>query len=217
MKSLYAAVAAAGLAFTASASAQVRMLQMDINSLGFQAQNAAGAPGAFSGLNHTGALVLQDQVPPSVLNDIAVQTGGTGPFLPQAFSGGLTDFLMTINLNNGTVTGGSLMVHVGSSMYSANILPGGMVTNYVGGGFKVEALTGGGAFNSATFAGVNVADFFAAQGGAGLPGSFINFRIEPSVAGAGFSDVDLFVSNIPAPGSLALLGLGGLIATRRRR
>jgi uncharacterized protein (TIGR03382 family) len=218
MKLLFAAVAAAGLALPAApASAQVRMMQMDINALSFQAMGAAG-PTAFGGLTHTGSLVLQETLPTTILQDIAIQTGGIGnPFLSQSFTGGLTDALFTINLNNGNVTGGSLMVHVGSDMYTANIAPGGSVTTYVGGGFKIDALTLGGMFTDNNFAGVPIADFFAAQGGGGLPGSFLNFRIIPNASGAGNADIDLFVSNIPAPGTAALLAMGGLVAFRRRR
>jgi MYXO-CTERM domain-containing protein len=216
MKSLYVSAAIAGLAMAASTASAQRMLQMDINVLDFQARNSAGAPAPFGGLTHTGSLVLSDGTG-SVLNDLAIQTGGPGnPFMPQAFTGSLGDVAITINLNSGMVTGGSMMVHVGSDMYSATIAPGGSVTTYVGGGFKIDSLTSAGMFSGATFAGVNIADFFAAQGG-GLPGSFLNFRIIPDANGAGTSDIDIFVSNVPTPGSLALLGMGGVLAARRRR
>lgn len=219
MKSLVAAAAVAGLALSAtSASAQLRMLQMDVNNLGFQAMNGAGAPAPFGGLTHTGSLVLQETLPTSVLNDIAIQTGGIGnPFVPQAFTGSLGDVMITINLSNGSVTGGSMMVHSGADMYMANIAPGGSVTTFVGGGFKVDALTSSGMFSGPSFSGVNIADFFAAQAGSGLPGSFLNFRIIPDAQGAGLSDIDIFVSNVPTPGSLALLGMGAAVAVRRRR
>jgi hypothetical protein len=218
MKSLYAAAAMAGLAVAASsASAQERMLQMDINVLNFQARDAGGQPAPFGGLTHTGSLVLSEAAG-SVLNDIAIQTGGPGnPFMPQSFSGSLGDTAITINLSNGMVTGGSMMVHVGTDMYSATIAPGGSVTTFVGGGFKIDSLTSAGMFSGGTFAGVNIADFFTAQNPGGLPGSFLNFRIIPDPQGAGNSDIDIFVSNIPSPGSLALLGLGGLVAARRQR
>lgn len=218
MKSLFAAASIAGLALAAtSASAQDRMLQMDVNNLGFQARNSLGAPAPFGGLSHTGSMVLQETLPTSTLNDIAIQTGGPGnPFVPQAFTGTLGDVMITINLSNGNVTGGSMMLHVGSDMYSANIAPGGSVTTFVGGGFKIDSLTSTGMFTGNTFAGVNIADFFAGQAGSGLPGSFLNFRIIPDGNGAGLSDIDIFVS-VPSPGSLALLGMGAAVAVRRRR
>jgi uncharacterized protein (TIGR03382 family) len=218
MKRAFLLLALAGVAMAAApAAAQVRMLQMDINGLAFQARNSAGAPAPFGGLSHTGSLVLQNQDPTSLLADIAIQTGGSGPFVPQPFSGTLGTTLVTINLNNGNVTGGSMMVHVGSDMYSTNINPVGNVATYVGGGFQIEGLTSGGMFSGPSFATVPIADFFANQGGGGLPGAFLNFRIQPNTSGAGFADLDLFVSNIPAPGAMALLGLGGLAASRRRR
>lgn len=219
MKSLVAIAGIAGLALAAtSAVAQQRMLQMDINSLGFQARDGAGAASAFGGLTHTGSLVLQDDLPTSILNDIAIQTGGPGnAFLPQTMTSTLGDVMVIINLSNGNVTGGSMMIHAGSDMYSTTISAAGSVSTFVGGGFKIDALTSGGMFSGPTFAGVGIADFFAAQGGGGLPGSFLNFRIIPDPAGAGHSDIDLFVSNIPSPGSVALLGMGAVVAVRRRR
>ncbi len=219
MKSFVSIAGIAGLALAAtSAVAQERTLQMDINNLAFQARDGAGAPSAFGGLTHSGSLVLQDDLPTSLLNDIAIRTGGPGnPFIPQAVAGTLGDVMIVINLASGNVTGGSMMIHTGSDMYSANIAAGGSVSSFVGGGFKIEALSAGGMFSGPTYAGVGIADFFAAQGGGGLPGSFLNFRIIPDGTGAGHSDIDLFVTNIPSPGSLALLGMGAVVAIRRRR
>jgi hypothetical protein len=217
MRTLFAAAAVAGLA--ASVSAQVRTMQFDVNSLAFQAfagPNGTGGAAPFAGLTHTGSLVLQDQAALSVLNDIAMQTGGIGnPFLPQSFTGSLTDASVIINLSGGSVTGGTLMMEVGGSdTYSTTIGASGNVTTYVGGGFKIEGLTSGGTLTDADFAGVAVPDFFAQSGS--LAGSFLNFRIQPDAQGAGNADIDIFVT-VPAPGSLALLGLGGLAAVRRRR
>jgi hypothetical protein len=218
MKRAFLLLAIAGVASAAApAAAQVRMLQLDINALAFQAQNAAGAPAPFGGLTHTGTLVLQDDLPTSVLNDIAIQSGGSGPFLPQSFTGSLGTTLVTINLSNGNVTGGSMSVNVGSDSYSANFNAVGSVALFVGGGFQIEGLSSGGMFSGPSFAGVAIPDFFANQVGGGLPGAYLNFRIQPNTSGAGFADLDVFVSNIPAPGALLLLALGGITALHRRR
>jgi uncharacterized protein (TIGR03382 family) len=218
MKKFFAAVAFAGAALAASPALAQRDMQLDVNDLGFQAYagpNGTGGTAPFGGLTHTGSLVLQN-IAGSVLNDIAMRTGGPGnPFIPQAFAGSLSGANIVINLNAGNVTGGSLMLQVGANTYTTLIGAAGNVTTYVGGGFKIDALTQAGSFNANTFAAVPIADFFANSGF--LPGSFLNFRIIPNAGGAGTSDIDIFVSNIPAPGSLAVLGLGGLAAARRRR
>jgi hypothetical protein len=220
MKTLLAAAAVAGLA-ASTVSAQVRDMQFDVNSVVFQAyagSNGTGGAVPFGGLTHTGSLVLSDQAGLSVLNDIAIRTGGpSNPFLPQSFSGSLTDASVVINLTNGNVTGGTLMLQVGGAggdTYSTLIGAAGNVSTYVGGGFKIEGLTHNGTVTDANFAGVAIADFFAQSGN--LNGSFLNFRIQPDAQGAGNADIDVFVT-VPAPGSLALLGLGSAAALRRRR
>jgi len=39
----------------------------------------------------------------------------------------------------------------------------------------------------------------------------------PDGSGSGYNDMDVFVQNIPPPGSLGLLALSGVVATRRKR
>jgi hypothetical protein len=217
MKSVLAAIAVAGFALASPAVAQLRTMQMDLNGLGFQAYsgaNGTGSPVAFGGTSHSGSLVF-NTIAGSVLNDIAMQTNGVGPFLPQPFTGSLGASSVIINLSAGAVTGGSMMIHVGADMYSTTIGSAGSVTTFVGGGYKVDGLTANGSFSGATFATVPIADFFANNGS--LPGHFLSFAIVPDPQGSGSADIDLFVLNIPAPGSAALLGLGGVLAFRRRR
>ncbi len=63
-----------------------------------------------------------------------------------------------------------------------------------------------------------------AQGGGSVSvpvaaGDIIGFRVfsVDGVFGPGTLSVSNFTAPVPAPGSLALLGMGGLIAARRRR
>lgn len=219
---LGAAVAVAGLALPAMA--QTRVAQFDINNLKFQARNGAGAPIPFGGVNHTGALTMTADVGITDLLTVSIQTGG-GPYVPDPlFSGLLTSASISINLLNGMVTGGTLSFDVnlgpanGGDRYSAVIGAGGFVTPFVGGGFKVEALSTTGAFSDANFAGVPIPDFFSAQSTPPfLLGSFLAFKINPDGNGSGYSDMDVFVQNIPTPGSLGLLALSGVLVSRRKR
>lgn len=214
-------LAAIGLAASAAA-AQVRTLQFDVNNVALQAQDASGAPTAFGGVSHTGSLVLSDSAGISELVGLAIRTG-SGPFMTQAGTFSLTDFAMTIDMSNGMVTGGSLLLDVnggpsgGGDRYTANIGNAGAVTTFVGGGFKVEGLTDGGMFSDGIFGTVDISDFFNNQGSGGLPGSFLAFRIDPSPNGSGFADIDIFVTNVPTPGTLACIGGAALLAVRRRR
>lgn len=219
-------LAVAAIAMFASSSvsvAQLRALQFDINNLGFQSFNGAGQASAFGGLTHTGRLDLFDVPALTELLAVSLRTG-VGPYVVQpGFTGVLTDMSMSIILTAGDVTGGSLSFDVnggpggGGDRYSANIGLGGEVTTYVGGGFKIDGLSLAGRFSDANFAGVPIADFFAAQGGSFLPGDFLTFKIQPNATGAGNADTDIFVTNVPAPGSIACLGLAGLVCVRRRR
>jgi hypothetical protein len=206
---------------SAPALAQDRTLQLDINNLAFQANNALGAPAAFGGTSHTGSLHMTHQAQMTELVGVLMKTG-TGPFILQSqFTGSLTAATVEFNLNNGAVVGGMMSFDVnggpgsGGNRYSATITPGAIVETYVGGGFQINGLTTSGMFSGPDWGGVGIADFFAAQGGASLPGSYLAFRIQPDSQGAGSADIDVFV--IPSPGSLACLAVGGLLAMRRRR
>jgi len=223
LRTMGAATASAIALFAQAGWAQSRILQFDVNNFKYQTLNSAGAPSAFGGTTHTGSLVLTDLLPTTELLAIAIATGGGG-FIPQPGSPwNLTDASLTVNLNSGNVTGGSFLIDInggpagGGDRYSATVGAVGNVSTYVGGGFKVEGLTLAGSFSDASFGPINVADFFAAQGGNLLQGSFLAFKITPDANGAGYADVDAFVSNVPAPGSLACLAGAGLLAARRRR
>jgi hypothetical protein len=205
--------------------AQDRRMQFDLNGLAYQAFNSAGAPSAFGGTTHTGSIQFTEQIPPSVLLAIKMRTGGAGnPFINQSFTGGLSDLAFNINLVGGNVTGGTVLMDVnggpggGGDRYTASILAGGSVQPFVGGGFTIDSLTASGHFSDNNFAGVPIADFFAAQNTPGfLTGDFLAFSINPSPSGSGNADIDLFVNNVPAPAGLGLLGGVTLLAVRRRR
>jgi MYXO-CTERM domain-containing protein len=218
------AATAAVVLFAHAGLAQERTAQFDVNNLSFQSRNGAGAPAAFGGVSHTGSLVFTDVLPTTELVAVLMRTGA-GPFLAQP--GGpwaLSDASLTINLNNGMVTGGNLLIDIGGGpggggdRYSATLGAAGVVSPFVGGGFMVEGLSANGQFSDSSFGSVNVADFVASQGTPPfLTGWFLGFRIQPDAQGAGFADLDAFVTNVPAPGSFALLGVGMIFAARRRR
>jgi hypothetical protein len=192
------------------------VLQMDINGMGIQAQNTAGAAVPFNGTTHTGSVQLFFVPAITSLVEVALRVP-PGPFVNQNFNGTLTSLVGTINLLNGLVTGGSLNVGVNGGgpdpdSYSTQIIPNsGQVKTFVGGGFTIEGLTFQGSFDDASFGNVNVAQFVSQ-----LNGSFLQFNFSPAANGSGFADVDVFVV-APAPGTLGLMAAAGLLAARRRR
>lgn len=221
MKCIGSAVSAALLVFASTGMAQSRTLQFDVNNLGFQAFNQLGQSSAFGGLTHSGRLDLFEDLPLSELLSVSIRNG-TGPFTVQPFVGSLTNMAMSLLLTNGAVTGGSIVLDVNNGpgvgdRYTASIGAAGIVTNYIGGGFKVEGLTLSGSFSDDNFGGVAIADFFATQGGTQNQGNFIGFKIQPDASGAGHADTDIFVTAIPGPGSMGCLAAAGLVAIRRRR
>ncbi|MFN0131968.1 MAG: hypothetical protein ACKVW3_05490 [Phycisphaerales bacterium] len=224
MRGFNLAVAAAVGGLALPALAQPRVAQLDVNNLKFQARDGTGAPVPFGGVSHTGSLTMTDDVGITEMLSVSMQTGG-GPFIPDPlFVGILTLASVRIDLLAGAVVGGQMSFDVnggpagGGDRYSANIGPGGSVNTYIGGGFTVEALSTVGMFSDANFAGVLVPDFVAGQGNPPfLQGSFLGFRVIPDGSGGGYSEMDIFVSSVPTPGSLALLGMSGLLAARRRR
>ena len=222
--------AVAGLALglsTTGVLAQERTAQFDINTAYYQFHAPGGAPAPFGGLNHNGSVKF-DMHNDTDLAAFLIRTGGVGnPFVnAPGFSGDLTALGMTILLSNGNITGGTLELHInggpsgGGDSYKANINPGGSIQQSAPGVFQIGGLTSNGQFSDNNFGGHGIADFFNAQGNPVplLLGSFLSFNMQPNAFGKGPADLDIFVSNvIPSPGSLALLGLGGLFAARRRR
>lgn len=215
---LASGIVAATMMAAAGSALAVPDLQIDINGFQTQAVNSGGAPVAFGGLTHTGA--VQFSLGSGLINGIGIRTVANGPFVNAGFTGTLADFTGQINLNNGLVTGGSITVTLtNGDTYTTLISAGsGMVSTYVGGGFKIEALTHGGMFNDSMFANVDVTPWFNAQSPNGLPGSLLQFNFNPDAGGASPADMDLFVSVPLPPAAWAGLGtLVGLIAVRRLR
>lgn len=206
-----AVAASAGLA-----QAQT-LLQIDINALSAQA-----SPAAFN-VNYTGTLnVFASPANPDFDGDASIldvlidgmpqNTGGAAP--------GTFAFEMTIDFVNGDITQGSLMVahdqNGSENVYNASLAPtaGGAILD-IGNGFVIGGLTFDGMWNSpaGSFLGVDISTWGSAQP---LMGYFANIQYQPNANGID-SDVDVDVFQVPTPGALALLSLGGLAATRRRR
>jgi hypothetical protein len=208
----------AGLAMQASALAQ-RSLQFDVNVAPVSAKNAAGAGTALS-LGFTGTVQLGFLSGSTKLEGIfALVPGIGGTSTVQPYTGTLTDFLISVNLSGGNVTGGTLKIDSnggssgGGDTYSATLGSGGSLSAFVGGGFILQGLTQAGSFSDSNYQGVNVSDF----SGNALTGAFLSFRLAPNAQGVGFADAEVFVNNIPTPASLSLLGVAGAVMTRRRR
>jgi hypothetical protein len=215
---------------TVGATANAAMtLQFDVNGIAVQAQNSAGTNSSFGGLSHTlshtGSVNFNFSSGITRLVDIAVANGNGVP-QSQGFTGSLVDFDGHINMVNGQVTGGNIQITVnGGDTYSASITPNvGAVSNFVGGGYKIEGLTFNGMFSDAMFGNVNVSEWFNSQGLTGLLGSFLQFNFNPNAAGASYADMDIFVNAqvIPLPpaawtGVATLSGLMVAGYIRRRR
>jgi len=222
MMKLGLGVAAAVFAAGSVASA-TPVLQMDLNSFSTQAKNSSGASSPFGGLSHTGAVNFS--LGAGVLNGLFIQSVANGPFANANFAGfTLSNFAGSVILNNGQVTGGSITVTINNNdSYTCNITPGsGAVSTYVGGGYKIEALTKQGFFNDSQFGNVNVNPWFSSQGLSGLFGSFLQFNFNPNANGAASSDMDLFVDASPLvplpPAAWAgLATMGGAMVIRRIR
>lgn len=207
-KTLIAAFA--GLAVAAGHASAASLLQLDVNTLTAQAQDAAGGNSAFGGTNHTGSVAFSANAN-STLVDLFIDGQAQN-----IAAGQLSTFTGVINLVNGAVTGGSLNVTLANAdTFNADIVPGiGQVNQAVGfGGFFIDGLLANATFSGASYAGADVSDFFNAQP---LTGSFVSFQFNPNANGrSNMTDIDIWV--VPAPASMALLGLGGLVAARRRR
>jgi len=215
MQKIIAVSAVAALA-TASFAASTEV-QFDFQGLNIQATDAGGANSAFGGTTHTGALAVVGNAASG--SNLAITEDGAGLSSFDAGAGLANDFLfdMSIELTNGQVTGGSLTITSGADVYTASVVSGvGNVFEFPpsSGNFNILGLTFDGAFNNSTFAGIDVSAFQ----GAPLPGSFIEFVYRPNSGGFdNTGDIDVFVTiPLPTASGLALAGLGGLAATRRR-
>jgi hypothetical protein len=221
-------LAVAGMGIS-TASTQASILQFDVNALTAQAyagSNGTGGTSAFGGAytgiagqGHTGSLVLSTGTS-SVLNGILINS--VSQTIPTGWS--LSSFTATINLVDGVVKGGGLSLSATNGImtdsYSAMIFANSGVV--AGGGFppvnppfSVSGLTYAGTFSGSTFAGIDVAQWFAYSGA--LPGNFINFEYRPNSAGFDSTvDIDIFVAiPLPSAGLMGLAGIG-LVAVRRR-
>ena len=218
MKTIIAAV----IACTGAAASATPVLQFDVNQFGAQARNGAGASTPFGGVTHTGSVAFSFSAGVTVVHCIFFHFPLRGPLQNPQFSGfSLTSFSGQVDLVNGQVTGGSVSLGINNGdSYTCNITPNsGAVSTFVGGGFKIEALTRNGFFNDGQFGNVNVSPWFGAQSPNGLPGSFLQFNFNPNAQGAATSDMDLFVDVAPLPPAAwaGLATLAGAMVVRRVR
>ena len=201
---------AAGVLLSLCGSAGAAMtLRIDVNSLTVEAGSG------FDGETHSGVLnVMSDG--DSTLEDMridAVSHGGDA---------GLAGLIGEIRLENGVVTGGGFeLTLTDNTSYTALIGGGtGDVDRQQGQGFSADGLTDNGRFDDLTdgieFGGIDVSEWFEQRGS--LAGSFYLFGFSPDATGAD-SDVnlELYLTAVPAPGSVALAGVGVMMANRRKR
>lgn len=218
---LLAAGLVAGLAGSAMAGTEV---QLDVNGL-----TAVAAGNTFNS-SFTGTLTLSGDANSSlqsILKDGAAAAGFTGPYTGAALS-----FSAVFSFAGGNISGVGITVGVDTNadtfiddIYSTSVLAGvGNIDPDAGvpGGWVVTARTTQGSFNAATYAGVDVSEFF----GMLVPGNFINFKINSSaINGATRTDsdvdIDIFArtSIIPLPSAvgMASVGLISIAGVRRRR
>jgi hypothetical protein len=207
MMRLLSGVIAATAMFVATTSASaVNELRFDVNSLTI----ATSGGGAFGGLIHTGTLTLTGDAN-TVLAGVLIDGS------PVAFSYSTITLSGTISLTVGAVTGGSFSVTVdGTEIYSTSILSGvGSVNTQAGQGFTIDGLTFAGAFNTTSWASVDVSPWDAAEP---LHGSFLNVAYNPNGSGLDVdADMEVFVViPLPSAAGLASVGLIGLASRRRR-
>jgi hypothetical protein len=216
-----------GSGFAASAQA-ASVLSLDINSVTAQSQDAAGNTVAFSGLTHTGKVVLSKGSTGFVS---AIEVDGVNQM--GSFGGELDSVTGEIVLNNGVVTGGTITLTVSpyddTDTYTFTLTPDAQSkVVQVGSGFLLSSPTSGGAFDDNAFGGIDVSAF----GGSALEGLFVQFNFQPDASGADANvDMELQINPAGGPGpepgvvpvpAAAWLGLalmGGLGAQRliRRR
>jgi hypothetical protein len=201
------ALAAPAALIAAPAEAGMMMLSFDLNSVVIEAEDD------FDGVTDTGTLSLSRDTNAEIVD---LRVGGA----PRQLFSDLAELDGEIRLENGVVTGGSLMVRLADgSIYNAAISGDeGAVRFTVAEGFTVDGSTRSGSFldlgSESLFGGVDVSPL---AGQTGLTGSFFLFGYDPDEDGFD-ADANLEIYIVPPPGSgalgLAALALAGL---RRRR
>jgi hypothetical protein len=217
------AVATMLTAGTVASATDLLTLQLDINQVAMQTKDAGGNNSAFAGLNHTGSLNFDLSPGITHLLGVFIQAGASAP-VNAGFNGQLTGFDGVLNLNNGQVAGGHIVITVDNTdSYTAQIQSGaGFVSTFAGGGYRVQGLTVDGSFTGSMFGNVDIGPWYHMQGiTGGLEGSFLSFNFNPDTTGAAHGDIDVFVQVIPLPPAvwtgMAMLGLVWLGAVKRRR
>lgn len=203
----------------AAGTAAGQVLRFDVNGLDFRSLDEEMQPIPFGGLTHTGWVELLDSKDSGMV--IGIREGQGLPFVDQGFDGLIANIRVLVSLEAGKVTGGSIefLVNpagVATDVYTAQIGPGGSVTEFASMYRIAGDVTFNGQFNNETYGNVDVSRWFEAQSGGGLPGSFFAFDIVPGAGGAGTgADMEHYV-NVPTPGAAALLVAGVAVAFRRR-
>ncbi len=201
-----------------AANAQ-ELLQIDMNGLGAEFSGQAVFDENFTGTLHVyNNMGSPDPDGDAFILDVLIDgmNQGTGGAMASEFA-----FDLIAEFVDGSIVGGSIMVSVdgdgSENTYSSVLLPDGdgSILDIGGGTFLIGGAYGGGDHwtnPGGTFLGVDISPWGSADG-------FFN-QIELNFAGGGTMDLDTDVDMffiVPAPGSLALLGMGGLLAVRRRR
>lgn len=184
-------------------------LHLDLNSV------AVAADSDFNGETHTGLLTIAKDSDAEVY---LLEIDGSA----QAMAADLGDLIGTVELVNGQVVGGDFLVTLtDGTSYAASIGSGvGDVSEHRGQGFMVDGLTQLGAFDDLAdghmFGGVDVSPWLDARGG--LDGSFLLFGFNPNAVGFdGDVNLELYLTAVPAPGTVVLGSMGMVYANRRKR
>jgi len=210
VRTLMACAAAGGaLGLCGPALAAMTTLHLDLNSI------TVTAGGGFDGETHTGQLSIGMDGDSDVFR---IEIDG----VDQAMSAALSGLDGSIWLENGQVVGGSFLVTMSDGASYETVVGSGAgdVGSQHGQGFMVDGLTGFGGFEELVagkdFAGVDVSPWLEPRGG--LDGSFLLFGFGPDAQG--FDDdanLELYLTAVPAPGSVALGSMGIAFANRRKR